>query len=287
MVRQAVGSVLSQTRAVSEIIVVDDGSTDDTCDALQGEFGGRVRYVRKENGGVSSARNLGLSLARGRYLALLDSDDRWLPGKHARQMEWLESHEDFGMVLCDVRRSGPAMPVPDIFRRRTQLPQDGFALASILLQPALAPSSVLMRREVYADIGGFDESLVTAEDIDYHLRIASRWKIGVVEELLVDYRVADDTLSSLERTYGDYVKVIERVVAESRAQVGDELCNRALALAYERNARWLIRDRRWRDAWSMGRRSLQLRPFALGQLRVVGLLPLAVRCFVAQIAAAH
>ncbi len=287
MVHHAVGSVLSQTRAVTEIIVVDDGSTDGTCEALRSAFGERVRCVRKPNGGVSSARNLGLSLARGRFLALLDSDDLWLPEKHARQMQWLESHGDFGMVLCDVRRSGPALAVPDVFRRRTQLPRDGFALASILMQPALVPSSLLMRREVYADIGGFDEALLTAEDIDYHLRIARRWKIGVVEAALVDYRVADGTLSSLDRTYGDYVRVIERAAAESRAQLGDEFCNRALAQAYERNARWLIRDRRWREAWTLGRRLLQLRPFALRQLRVLGLLPLAARCFLAQIAAAH
>lgn len=287
MLLRAVGSVLSQSRTVTEVIVVDDGSTEDVCGALQAEYGGRVRCVRQANGGVSSARNLGLSLARGRFIALLDSDDLWLPAKHERQMAWLEAHPDFGMVLCDVRRSGPAMAGIDIFRRRSQLPRDGDVLSDILLQPALVPSSLLMRREVYDDIGGFDEALVTAEDIDYHLRIARCWKIGVLEEVLVDYRVADGTLSSLECTYADYIRVIERAVAESRERLGTAICNRALAQAYERNARWLLLDQRWREAWLLGLRSLQLRPFALRQLRVLRLLPLAARRYLSRFAAAH
>jgi glycosyltransferase involved in cell wall biosynthesis len=271
---------------VTEIIVVDDGSTDGTCEALQAAFGESVRCVRKSNGGVSSARNLGLSLARGRFIALLDSDDLWLPDKHARQMEWLAAHPGFGMVLCDVLRVGPTQAAGDVFHRRQQLPRDGDALASITLQPALVPSSILMRREVYEDIGGFDETLVTAEDIDYHLRIARRWQIGVVEETLIEYSVADGTLSSLECTYADYIRVMERAVGEARAVLGDAACNQALAQAYERNARWLILDRRWRDAWRLGCRSLLLRPFALRQLRVLGLLPLAARRYLSQFAAA-
>lgn len=287
MLLRAVGSVLSQSRPVSEVIVVDDGSTEDIAGALRAAFGERVRCVRQANGGVSSARNRGLSLARGRFIALLDSDDQWVSTKHERQMAWLESRPDFGMVLCDVRRSGPALAGVDIFRRRTQLPRDGHVLADVLLQPALVPSSVLMRREVCEDVGGFDESLVTAEDIDYHLRIARRWKIGVVEEALVDYWVADGTLSSLERTYADYLQVMERAIEASRAQLGVDACNRALARAYERNARWLLLDLRWREAWSLGRRTLQLRPFKLRQLRVLRLLPLAARRCLSRLAAAH
>ena len=92
LVERAIRSVLAQTRRVDEVIVIDDGSTDGTAEALQALFGEQIRYVWQENRGVSSARNHGLRIARGRYLTLLDSDDEWLPDKTRLQWLWLESN---------------------------------------------------------------------------------------------------------------------------------------------------------------------------------------------------
>lgn len=244
----AIRSALAQTVRVDEIIVVDDGSTDGTADALREEFGDRITYVQQPNAGVSAARNRGMAMARGRYLALLDSDDEWLPGKTERQMEWLDAHTDYGMVLCDVERIDAAGRVIDRFRRRDAIPEDGWVLPWVLQNPALAPVSAMFRREVHADIGGFDESLATAEDLDFHLRIARRWRIGIIDEVLARAIRGHEGLSALARTYDDYTTVIERAVAESVDVVAEPLRQRALAAVYLRNARGAVFDNRFADA---------------------------------------
>src|SRR5688572_11723596 len=115
----AVGTVVAQTypAASLEIIVVDDGGTDDTEAALRARFGDRVRYLKKPNGGVSSARNHGMAAARGDYLALLDSDDEWLPTKIEKQVAFLERHAGFGMVITNVERMDDRRVGFEIFDR--------------------------------------------------------------------------------------------------------------------------------------------------------------------------
>lgn len=252
---RAIHSALAQTRPVEEIIVIDDGSTDGTGEALSAEFGDRIVYVRQANAGVSAARNRGMAMARGRYFALLDSDDEWLPEKTARQVAWLEAHADFGMVLCDVERIDAARQPIDVFRRRDVIDRDGWVLGKVLQDPALAPVSAMFRREVFADVGGFDEALATAEDLDFHLRVASRWQIGVVEEVLARAIRGNDGLSALSRTYADYTLVIERAVAAAGDRVPAADRQRALASAYLRNARGAVFENRHRDAWQWTRKA--------------------------------
>ncbi len=251
----AVRGVLAQTRPVEEIIVIDDGSTDGSAEALHAEFGDRIVLVRQANAGVSAARNRGMAIARGRYFALLDSDDEWLPEKTARQVEWLDAHPAFGMVLCDVERIDAERRTIDFLGRRAILPEDGWVLPQVLANPALAPVSAMFRREVFEDIGGFDESLRTAEDLDFHLRIARRWQIGVVDEPLARAIRGHVGLSALSRTYEDYTRVIERAVADAVEIVPLADRQRALAAAWLRNARGMVFEQRWREAWRWGRKA--------------------------------
>jgi glycosyltransferase involved in cell wall biosynthesis len=274
---RAVESVLAQTHAVPEIIVVDDGSTDGTDKLLRHRFGSRVQCVRQSNAGVSSARNHGLRLARGRYLCLLDSDDEWAPEKTRLQLEWLEARPDFGMVLCDVMLMDAGQREVALFRRRDMLPHDGLVLPWVLMQPALCPTSVMMRREVFESIGGFDESLPTAEDIDFHLRVAARWPIGVVEQPLARATGGHDGLSSLARTYDDHVGVIERAVAAATGQLDEAVLRRALARAYARNARGMVVHRRWGDALALARKAWSFEADAGGRLALLLLALMAAR----------
>jgi glycosyltransferase involved in cell wall biosynthesis len=270
LVSRAVRSVLEQTTPAREVIVVDDGSTDGTADALEREFGREVTVVRQPNAGVSAARNAGVSVSCGRFLSFLDSDEVWLPRKAELQAACLERNPTFGMVLCDLYWQDAAGRDLGIFRRRDYLPRDGKILEDVLLQPSLVPSSVMMRRAVWDDVGGFDEALPTAEDIDLHIRIARRWRIGVVEEPLVRL-VRGAGLSNDPRSCIDYVTAMERAIAVVRDEVGDRLADRALARCYARNARSLLLDDRWRTAWEMARRGWAVAPDRDERVALLGL----------------
>lgn len=273
MVARAIDSVLAQTRPVEEIIVVDDGSSDGTGEYLVQRYGERITCVRQDNAGVSAARNRGLAMARGRYLALLDSDDEWLPEKTARQVRYLQDNPGIGMVLCDVLRVSPDGSLIDVFDRREQIPVDGPALAPVLCDPALAPLSVMMRREVYEAVGGFDEGLRTAEDLDFHLRVAARWPIGVVAEPLARALRGHDGLSALASTEDDYIRVMEKASEAAVGAVPEALRKQALATAYVKNAEACIWRGRYRDGWRLARKAWALGPPPSLRRRLLRLLP--------------
>ena len=206
-------TALAQTHREQEIVVVDDGSGDGTREQLESVYGQRLIVLRTERLGVSGARNHGMAAARGDYIALLDSDDEWLPGKLEAQVRFLEARPDYGMVVTDVVQMDRQRTSYDVLRRREAIPEDGDVLRYVLRNPALAPSSALFRRRVLDDVGPFDTTLPTAEDLDFHLRVALRWKIGVISEPLTRAMRGHDGLSSLPRTYADYLDVMERFMA--------------------------------------------------------------------------
>jgi len=179
---RALHSVMKQTFRDHEIIVVDDGSNDDTYQAL-GSHMTMIQYVRKQvNQGVSAARNSGIRRASAPWIAFLDSDDYWLKDKLSVQMQYIERNP--GALICqteeiwirDGRRVNPRIrhkkPSGDIFDRSLKL-------------CLVSPSSVVLKRSLFDEIGFFDEALPVAEDYDMWLRISCRYPVHLIEKALV------------------------------------------------------------------------------------------------------
>jgi glycosyltransferase involved in cell wall biosynthesis len=181
MVGAAVQSVLAQSYHDFELIVVDDGSTDVTSMELV-KFGSRLRYFKQDQSGVSAARNLGVRQSQGRLIAFLDSDDLWRPDKLKIQARFMGNDPDVQICQTDEVwiRNGECVnpklkhrkPSGDIFERSLDL-------------CLVSPSAVMMTRELFERIGGFDESLPVCEDYDLWLRIARDNPVPLVAQPLV------------------------------------------------------------------------------------------------------
>lgn len=194
-VSRAVSSVLSQTFNDFEVIVIDDGSFDETADAL-GKFEDRITLIRHpENSGVSAARNSGIKASRSPVIAFLDSDDYWMPEKLETQIRYLREHSD--AVACQAEeiwiRNGVRVnpwnkhikPSGNIFERSLKL-------------CVVSPSAVMIRRSLFEDVGLFDEEFPVCEDYDLWLRIGCRYPIHLIDKfLLVKEGGHPDQLSSM------------------------------------------------------------------------------------------
>ena len=177
----AIDSVLTQSYPHFELLVVDDGSTDDTSALLQ-DYGGRIRILRQPNQGVSAARNLGIAAAAGSLIAFLDSDDLWLPAKLARQVDFFRAHPQ--ALICQTQetwvRNGVRVNPKKRHRKRS-----GMIFEPSLELCLVSPSAVMLRRELLDVVGCFDVSLPACEDYDLWLRIGSRWPIFLMDEPLI------------------------------------------------------------------------------------------------------
>lgn len=198
---QALDSVFAQTYPASEIIVVDDGSTDDTrlkLDTLIRED--RIRYFLQSQRGVSAARNKGIEFTQCPFIAFLDSDDLFLPTKLEKQMRVFEINPHLGFVHCSFSKfndQGKDLGIRDTSRFAGKIYPGILHEWSVLM----AMPCLLVRTEVIREIGGFDEQMTWAEDLDLWRRIARRYDVGVVPEALVRVRV-HATSTSFDRSGG-------------------------------------------------------------------------------------
>lgn len=182
--KMAVESVLAQTYPDFELIVVDDGSTEnlDAVKSLVTQSG--HHFIRlAENRGVSAARNWGVAQAKGQWLAFLDSDDRWLPTKLEKQMAYLTKNP--AIKICQTDEIWYRHGVRVNRKKYHQLAAGKDSFAKSLRRCSVSPSSVIIARELFLSMGGFDERLVVCEDYDLWLKITSQHPVGFVDEPLI------------------------------------------------------------------------------------------------------
>jgi len=196
-VGQAIDSALAQTLAPTEIIVIDDGSTDDT-GAVLNAYGTRIRRITQPNQGVAAARNSGLRAARGDLVAFLDADDVWHPCKLALQTRIMSKSPDVGLLASRVF-PWPAETMPEL-----ELPEGlrpvRIGREQLAVRNYLPTSSVLVRRDVVERTGEFDVRLNGPEDHDYWLRTTGVASVALLSLPLVGYRRVSGSLSTRPRT---------------------------------------------------------------------------------------
>lgn len=203
---EAIKSTLAQTCLPLEVIVVDDGSTDET-----GEVAARypdVQYIRQENQGASVARNTGVGKSQGDYLVFLDHDDRLLPTALEVGVNNLNAHPDCGFVFGfsrTIRADGSLLT--EAQEERIETANYQLILSGRSLSP---PATVMFRRTIFEAIGGFDTTFDPAEDYEFYLRVARAFPIYCHNQVIVEYRRHENNLSgNISRILEATLKVID------------------------------------------------------------------------------
>ena len=189
-VTEAVESALAQTYSAVEVIVVDDGSTDDTRERLAG-YRNRIRYIDQKNQGLSAARNTGIRAANGEYIAFLDSDDVFHTRRLELQVPVLAGNPHVGLVAseCTIGEKVFWEPLP------TPVLEFSISLEGLVLRSRFGPSGVLMRKSCFDNVGFFNEELRSVEDRDMWIRVAARYEVVKLQASLWWYRLTPGSMS--------------------------------------------------------------------------------------------
>jgi glycosyltransferase involved in cell wall biosynthesis len=213
ILKEAIDSVLTQDYKDFELIVVDDGSTDNTSEILA-SYGNGIRVLFQENKGVSAARNRGIAEASGQFIAFIDSDDLWLPQKLSTQVEFFNQTPD--ALICQteevwIRKGKRVNP-----KMRHKKP------SGMIFEPSLelclvSPSAVMIRRVLFDRVGAFDVTLPACEDYDLWLRISCRFPVHLIDTPLIIKRGGhNDQLSSMKGLDKFRIKAIEKIINSGR-----------------------------------------------------------------------
>lgn len=228
---QAVQSALAQSYTNLEVLIVDDGSTDNTSEVVRlWEGDARVRVHRQVNGGLSNARNQGIAHTRGPFIALLDADDTWVPDKLSRQMELFAGRPEVGVVYSGYQRmdrEGRPLPTEPTPMHR------GWVSGALLIENFVPAASAVVRRECFERCGGFDETLRTGEDYDMWLRLSAHYPFDFIAEPAIRYRIWGGQMSTDYRArYETGIRTMQRFLDNNPGVVDGAVVGRAWAHTY-------------------------------------------------------
>jgi len=247
IIADALRSVLAGTFQDFELIVVDDGSKDDTSQVVSGFRDSRLRYIRHEtNRGCSSAYNTGIREARGEFVAFLDSDDLWKPEMFAKELEFLERHPEADAVFTDLEKQDSSRTFPSFMRESPcmvrllsakQWPKEvSFTQREMYLcllqEVPVKPSALVVRKAALCAIEPFNESWPSGSDWELLLRFSKRFRFGYIDEPLAVLRVQSDATHRLYAV-ADKSNVLKMLRAEAAIAPDREVRHAALAGCWE------------------------------------------------------
>ena len=240
----SIGSILAQIYNSYEIIVVDDGSTDNTKEVLY-PFMQRIKYILLEqNKGLPTARNIGILSAHGKYIAFIDADDLWLPEKLQTDIEYFETHPEVSMVYSkhlNIDQNGRMLDEAS----QKRLPSGNIFTQLFSEQNFIITSSVVVRKEIFETTGLFYEQLSNCQDWDMWLRIAFYFKVGGINTPLVKYRHNPHSLSKNRNNVLKYQKmVIDKIYSNFKDKengINEKLYKKRLASHYAKVGRYYLR----------------------------------------------
>jgi len=259
-------SVLSQDAGPLQVVVVDDGSQDDTAAHVAQAYPA-VQVLRQPNAGVAAARNRGLAAARGRWVAFIDADDLWLPGKLSAQLALLQAHPDARMAYTAWQVWASDQPEPDpqwLQALPAHLPgPSGDVYPDLLLECAVWTSTVLADRALLQELGGFDQALAVGEDYDLWLRASRLTPVLRVPQPLALYRQHPRSLTRRAPACNWQALVVQRAVQRwgytgpSGREADRGAVRRALATSWRDFAGAQLAAGQAAQGWAAARQALQ------------------------------
>jgi glycosyltransferase involved in cell wall biosynthesis len=239
LVGEALKSVIHQTYSHHEIIVVDDGSTDNTKDVLR-LFGDRIQYIHQENLGPSAARNAGIRAAEGEYICFLDADDLWLPTKLEVQVSFMERREDIGLVFSDHEEFDSTGVVLESFLAAKSFYSEIIssepikdAFIKLAMENFISTPTVMVRSQCFKKTGLFDETLKSVEDRDLWFRMSAYFQIACLPVVLCRRRLHGFNISSdQEQSMTGRIKTLEKNLRAFPKLASPEVWHRQLADFY-------------------------------------------------------
>jgi len=262
----AVDSVLAQDYPNVEIIVVNDGSTDDTQERLaKYEADHRVTVINQENKGQTVAKNRGLAAAKGELIGFCDADNLWRPGKLSKQVPRLLASPKAGVVYGDIHLiddQGKSLPSLNTLR------YGGRITAKLLVDNFVTFNTTLVHRHILDEVGGFDESLRMAIDYNLWLNISLKYEFIYLDEPLVDYRIWGGQMSHRTGERMDnFFRLLEKFLRENPEAVSRLEARHAWAHSYTTRGIWLGKVGRRKEAWQDFARAFAYRPYDQRLLR--------------------
>ena len=230
-IAEAIDSVLEQDFSDYELIVVDDGSTDNTSDILQ-SYGNTITVIYQSNEGVSAARNSGIGASAGELIAFLDSDDLWLPRKLSRQVAFFKAHPDAMINQTEEQwiRNGVRVNPKNRHHKFS-----GMIFERSLELCLVSPSAVMVRRHLFESVGLFDVYLPACEDYDLWLRVSCRYPVYLIDVPLIIKRGGhDDQLSRAPGLDKFRICALQKIIESNLLSVSQR--NAAISMLHEKCA---------------------------------------------------